>query len=61
MDTRARINEILEVLYTPEEAQKWWTSPQPLLGCGTPLELEEEGRLDEALRILECLESGAYI
>lgn len=43
--------------YTPEEAEMWWTSPQPLLGGKRACDEPD----NESLRLLDQLDSGAYL
>ena len=42
--------------YTPDEAERWLNSPQPLLDGKKPI----DARPDEVLRLLDQLESGSY-
>ncbi len=43
--------------YTEEEAQLWWTSKQPLMGGERPCDSADV----ESLRVLDLLDSGAYL
>lgn len=43
--------------YSEEEAQLWWVSPQPLLNNQRACDLPD----DESLRVLDLLDSEAYL
>lgn len=51
----------LAELYTDEELQRWWHTPQRLLGWKSPSSLIFDGRGDEVLRLVNQMREGAYL
>lgn len=47
--------------YTQTELAVWLNAPQLMLANWTPIQLLGCGRGDELLRVMEGLESGAYL
>lgn len=55
------INTELDKLYEPDQIDEWWKSGQPLLDDQLPKDLIESGHGNEVLRLLRCMNDGAYI
>lgn len=53
--------EQLSELYDPDEARLWLFSHNASLNGRTPADLIVEGRVDDVLRLIDQLQSGAYI
>jgi transcriptional regulator with XRE-family HTH domain len=51
----------LSQLYAPDEARLWLFSPNASLGGRRPADLIAEGRSDDVLRLIDQLQSGAYV
>lgn len=51
----------LSAYYTSDEAKLWLFSPHPQLGGGRPADLIAERKTDEVLRLIDQLDSAAYI
>ncbi len=51
----------LSDLYTVEEARLWLFRPNILLDKRTPASLIQEGKIDEVLRVVDQLQSGAFV
>jgi len=53
--------EQLAQFYAPDEAKLWLFSPHRLLGGQRPADRIAEGRIDDVLRLIDQLQSGAYL
>lgn len=53
--------EQLAQFYAPDEAKLWLFSPHRLLGGQRPADRIAEGRTDDVLRLIDQLQSSAYI
>ena len=51
----------LSDLYTVEEARLWLFRPNGLLDKRTPADLIRSGKIDEVLRVVDQLQSGAFV
>ena len=51
----------LAEFYEPGDARLWLFSRHKLLDGATPLQLIQEGRIDDVLVVIEQLKSGAYV
>jgi transcriptional regulator with XRE-family HTH domain len=51
----------LAQFYTADEARLWLFSRHVALGGARPADLIAEGRTDEVLRVVDQLQSGAYL
>lgn len=51
----------LSDLYTVEEARLWLLRPNILLAKRTPASLIQEGKIDDVLRVVDQLQSGAFV
>jgi transcriptional regulator with XRE-family HTH domain len=54
------VTELAE-FYAPDEAKLWLFSPHRLLGGTTPAARIHEGKLEDVLRVIEQLKTGAYV
>ena len=54
------IVELLADFYQPDEAHRWFLSPQKLLDGSVPLDLIRQGRIDEVLRLAGQLREAVY-
>lgn len=59
--TDRTLSEMLADLYTPDEAETWWISPNKLLGGRTPRALMLEDREPEILRLVQQIIEGIYL
>lgn len=53
--------EQLTQFYDPSEAKLWLFSPNANLAGSRPADLIAEGRTEEVLRVIDQLQSGAYV
>ena len=53
--------EQLSEFYAPEEAKLWLFAPHRLLDGDRPVDRIQEGKLDDALALIDQLRSGAYV
>ncbi len=51
----------LSDLYTVEEARLWLFRPNILLDKRTPASVIRDGKIDEVLRVVDQLQSGAFV
>lgn len=57
----AQINSLLDELYSTEEVDLWWSSPQPLFDDQLPSDLVISGRGSDVADALQRLLDGVYI
>lgn len=55
------VNQRLSDVYTPDELALWWHRGHPQLDGESAIVALLSDRFDEVLRIVERLESGAYL
>lgn len=55
------LTQQLAQFYDPTEARLWLFSPNRSLAGVRPADLISEGRTDEVLRLIDQLQSGAYV
>jgi uncharacterized protein (DUF2384 family) len=55
------IDHLLADLYTPADAARWLTSPQPLLNGGTPRDMIAAGQGAAVLACLRRIGDGAHL
>lgn len=51
----------LAEFYSPEDARVWLFSKHRLLDGRAPVDLIQEGRIDDVLAVIEQLKTGAYV
>ena len=51
----------LAEFYEPADARLWLFSRHKLLGGASPVQLIQQGRIDDVLAVIEQLKSGAYV
>jgi hypothetical protein len=57
----ARLGHRLGEIYTPEGADRWLTTPQPMLNGGVPLDMVRAGHGAEVVRAMEQLLEAPYL
>ena len=55
------IQSLLSDIYTPNEADTWWSEPHPQFDGKSALEMVETGRGDEVVACLKRLNECAYL
>jgi uncharacterized protein (DUF2384 family) len=54
------IVELLADFYQPDEARRWFSTPQKLLNGAIPIDLIRQGKIDEVLRLAGQLREAEY-
>lgn len=55
------LQELVGVLYTPEEAERWLSSPHPMLSGQSAADLIKCGKVDDVRRVIAQLRDGAFV
>jgi uncharacterized protein (DUF2384 family) len=64
MPKMAELDYVLDRLspyYTPDETRIWLTTPQALLNGEKAIDLINNGRTDEVIKVIGDLDHGTYI
>lgn len=61
VDIERQIRDRLKAYYDADDIELWIALPQELLKFDTARELIDAGRGDEVLRLIDQLDTGAYV